>query len=364
MPEEARRILIVEDERPIRKLLRRYLEQQGFKVAEAAGGDEALVQLAASDVDLVLSDVRMPGMTGIELLSQIVRIHPGAGVVMLTGCEDVSMAVQAMKLGALDYVQKPFVLEDVGASVRKALDVRDEQRQHVRYVSDLERAVEERSVALRDTLNHLHEASESTLEALVAALDAREHETQAHSVRVSEYTLHLARAMGVHNGQLEAIRRGAMLHDIGKIGISDRILLKPGRLTEAEWSEMRRHPEIGHWILNGVESLRPASENALSHHERFDGSGYPRQLKGEEIPLGARIFAVADSLDAITSDRPYHPSRSYEQARDEIARNAGTQFDPHVVSLFLEVPAEVWAEIRRRTLETPGRQPDPMEVVI
>src|SRR6185295_13790180 len=196
MPEDARRILIVEDERPIRKLLRRYLEQQGFEVAEAAGGDEALVQLAASDVDLVLSDVRMPGMTGIELLSQIVRIHPGAGVVMLTGCEDVSMAVQAMKLGALDYVQKPFVLEDVGASVRKALDLRDEQRQHVRYVADLERAVEERSVALRDTLNPLHEASESTLEALVAALDAREHETQAHSIRVSEYTMHLARGMG------------------------------------------------------------------------------------------------------------------------------------------------------------------------
>jgi response regulator RpfG family c-di-GMP phosphodiesterase len=294
----------------------------------------------------------MPGMTGIDLLSEINRLYKDVGVVMLTGCEDVSLAVKAMKMGALDYVQKPFRLEDVDAAVRKALEAHDQKRRQSLRVLELEKAVEQRSVALRETLNNLHEASQGTLEALVAALDAREHETQAHSKRVSEYAVYLGQRLGVPDDQLEAMRCGAMLHDIGKIGISDTILLKPDRLTEIEWAEMRRHPQIGHWILNGVESLRPASEIALTHHERFDGSGYPMHLKAEEIPLGARIFAVVDSLDAITSDRPYHRGATYEEAREEIVRHSGTLFDPAVVEQFLSVPAIVWDEIRRRTLES------------
>jgi putative two-component system response regulator len=346
------RILIVEDEQAVRTLLRDFFDLRGFQAAEAAGGQEALAQLAASQFDLVLSDVRMPGMTGIDLLSEINRLYEDVGVVMLTGCEDVSLAVKAMKMGALDYVQKPFRLEDVDAAVRKALEAREQKLRQSLHVLELEKAVEQRSMALRESLNNLHEASQGTLEALVAALDAREHETQAHSKRVSEYTVHLARQMGVVNDQLEAIRCGAMLHDIGKIGISDTILLKPDRLTENEWAEMRRHPEIGHWILNGVESLRPASEIALSHHERFDGDGYPRRLKGKDIPLGARIFAVVDSLDAITSDRPYHRGSTYEEAREEIVRHSGTQFDPAVVEHFLRVPATIWDEIRQRTVES------------
>jgi HD-GYP domain-containing protein (c-di-GMP phosphodiesterase class II) len=163
--------------------------------------------------------------------------------------------------------------------------------------------------------------------------------------------VHLAEVMDVSRGAMEVMRRGAMLHDIGKIGISDTILLKPGQLTADEWVEMRRHPEIGHWILNSVESLKSASEIALTHHERYDGQGYPRSLKGEEIPLGAKIFAVADSLDAITSDRPYRQGRGYEEARWEIIRNSGTQFDPRVVDSFLLVAPEVWDHIRRDTLE-------------
>jgi len=350
MSEEIR-VLIVEDEGPVRALLHDYLQSRGFEVQGAASGEEALALLSGEHFDLVLSDLRMPGINGMDLLSEIRRRHSGVGVVMLTGCEDVSLAVSAMKAGALDYVLKPFRLENVEASVRRALEKHGENRRQACYLRDLEKTVEERSVALRDTLRSLKEASEETLEALVAALDAREHQTLAHSKRVSEYTVHLAEIMDVSSGALEGIRKGAMLHDIGKIGISDTILLKPGHLTVEEWVEMRRHPEIGHWILNSVESLKSASEIALAHHERFDGQGYPRSLKGEEIPLGARIFAVADSLDAITSDRPYREGRGYEEARREIIRNSGTQFDPRVVDSFLRVSPEVWDHIRRGTLE-------------
>ena len=214
------------------------------------------------------------------------------------------------------------------------MEKHEENRRQASYLRDLEKTVEERSVALRDTLRSLKEASEETLEALVAALDAREHQTLAHSKRVSEYTFHLAEVMDVSSGAMAAMRRGAMLHDIGKIGISDTILLKPGRLTVEEWATMRRHPEIGKRLIEGIAFLRGAVPIIYCHHEKWDGSGYPRGLKGDEIPLGARIFSLADSLDAITSHRPYRRARTWGDARAEIVRSTGTQFDPAVVDAF------------------------------
>lgn len=349
------RVLVVDDEEPIRAMLSRYLEQEGFRAAAAATGDEALELMQREFFDLVLSDIRMPGMDGIVLLGEIGRRHPETGVLMLTGCEDVSMAVAAMKAGALDYVVKPFRLEDVGGALHNALERRRERLDRAAHVKNLEEAVQRQTVEVRRLLAHLDEASESTLDALLAALDARERETKAHSKRVGEYAVHLARVLGVRGEELEVIRRGAMLHDIGKIGIPDGILLKPGQLTEAEWQEMRRHPQIGYWILSAVEPLRGAAEIVLCHHERYDGRGYPRGLQGEVIALGARIFSVVDTLDAMMSDRPYHRGASWEEARREIAANAGTQFDPAIVAAFLEVPVEVWSEIRDRTLREPER---------
>jgi putative nucleotidyltransferase with HDIG domain len=227
-----------------------------------------------------------------------------------------------------------------------------EQTQRMRL---LEETVNERTAELRRLLDNLHDASEITLEALVAALDAREHETQAHSKRVSEYTLYLAREMSVDALDLDVIRRGAMLHDIGKIGIPDSILLKPGKLTDEEWVGMQKHPQIGYWILAGIEALRPASDIVLSHHERHDGNGYPRKLSADQIPLGARIFSVADCLDVMTSDRPYRKALSYEDARSEITRFAGTQFDAEVVKYFLRVRPDVWTEIRATTSRSQKR---------
>lgn len=351
-PESMSRILIVDDEPPIRALLGEYMHQSGFDVVLAGSGSEALDALDRQQFDLLMSDVRMPGMNGLELLTEVVSRHPRVGVLMLTACEDLTLAVNAMRIGALDYILKPFRLSEIAVSVRDALSRKRNMLQQERRLQLLEDTVNERTTELRRILDRLHDASEVTLEALVSALDAREHETQAHSKRVSEYTLFLAREMGVDSHMFDIVRRGAMLHDIGKIGIPDSILLKPGKLTEGEWVEMQKHPRIGYWILEGIEPLRPASDIVLSHHERYDGAGYPRNLKGPEIPLGARIFAVMDTLDVMTSDRPYRKALSYESARVEIAQYSGTQFDPEVVRSFLRVPADVWTEIRNQTAKT------------
>jgi len=342
-------ILIVDDEAPIRALLGEFLEQTGYQVQLAGNGHEALAALDGNSFDLVMSDVRMPGMNGLELLTEVVRKHPTVGVLMLTACEDLTLAVNAMRIGALDYLLKPFRLSEIAVSVKDALDRKKNMLQQEQRLQLLEETVHERTSELRRMLERLHDASEITLEALVSALDAREHETHAHSKRVSEFTLFLAREIGVESQLFDVIRRGAMLHDIGKIGISDTILLKPDKLTGEEWVEMQKHPQIGYWILDGIEALKPASEIVLSHHERFDGDGYPRQLKGSEIPLGARIFAVMDALDVMTSDRPYRKAMSYEAARHELVTYAGTQFDPDVVRYFLQVPPQVWDEIRYNT---------------
>ena len=331
------------------------MNRLGFRATEASSGEEALDALAQGQFDLVLSDVHMPGMDGMSLLAEVRRRYPDTPVLMLTGCENISTAVDAMKSGAFDYVLKPFRLDQVEASVREALKRQSDLRERAGRMEQLEKTVREQTIQLHTLLGNLSEASEGTLEALVAALDAREHETEAHSRRVAEYTVYLARGMNLAGEVVETIRRGAMLHDIGKIGISDNILLKPAPLTDREWREMQRHPQIGYWILNAVETLRPAAEIVLSHHERFDGSGYPRRLCGEEIPLGARIFSVVDSCDAITSDRPYQRVQPYETAREEIALNSGVQFDPLVVTAFLRVPPGVWSAIRNRTLAEGSR---------
>jgi response regulator RpfG family c-di-GMP phosphodiesterase len=339
-------ILIVDDEAPIRVLLDECLKHQGYKTHQAPNASAALKALLNHHYDLVLSDVRMPGMTGLELLEAISQKHDSVGVLLLTACEDVSMAVQAMKLGALDYVLKPFGIEDISNAVRKALDRHHEEEDRKHYVMQLEEVVKEQTLELRRRFERLQDASEATLESLVVALDAREHETQAHSKRVSDYTLHLARIMGVDSSLLPDIGRGAMLHDVGKIGVSDNILLKPAKLTETEWVEMRKHPQIGFWILDGIQGLKAASEIVLAHQEKFDGSGYPKQLKGEAIPLGARIFSVIDCYDAMTSDRPYRKATTHENSRDEIVRCSGTQFDPVVVKYFLGISSSDWAAIR------------------
>jgi response regulator RpfG family c-di-GMP phosphodiesterase len=345
----------VDDEPAIRDILREGLTDSGYVCTLASNGHEALERLKDFEYSLVLSDIDMPKMDGVQLLQAVKDRNPDIEVVMITGVVDVEMALRAIRLGANDYLTKPFNLEEVRFTIEKALEKRRLILENRQYQRNLEEKVAERTAQLvlkhreiQGLFEKLQTSYETTLEALAAALDTRDTETQGHSVRVSEYTVVIAGRMGVKEPELTDIRRGALLHDVGKIGIPDAVLRKPGKLTVEEWAEMKKHPEIGHRILSGINFLEKSLPLVISHQERFDGSGYPHGLREEAIPLGARIFAVVDTLDAMTSDRPYRKALSYEVARAEIVRNSGIQFDPRVVEVFLTISPEEWKAIHRR----------------
>jgi putative nucleotidyltransferase with HDIG domain len=341
-------ILVVDDDRAVREVLSAVLKEEGYPVRQAAGADAALEMLRGDDLPLVLCDVKMPEHDGLWLLDNVLQRHPHAAVVMLTGFGDTESAVDCLKRGAADYLLKPPRVTDLVRAVERAWSKSKLTSARARYHQGLARRVRERTAELTTALAGVAKAYSSTLDALVHALDAREHETSDHSQRVVRYTLAMADRMGMVHPQIEDVARGALLHDIGKIGVPDSILLKPGPLTHAEWVEMRRHPEVGYRILEAIGFLRPAAEIVLAHQERWDGGGYPRRLRGEAIPLGARIFAIADTLDAMTSDRPYRKAATFQQARQEIARCAGTQFDPRCVEAFVRIPDEELEALRQQ----------------
>jgi len=356
MPEPIH-ILIVDDDQAIRDLLSEGLSGSGYSCDTARNGAEGLHRLRSTSFEVVVSDIDMPEMDGVQLLQEIKRIHPDTEIIMLTGVVDVETAIQSMRLGAHDYLTKPFNLAEMRITVERALEKRRLIRENREYQRNLEARVEERTAELsrksrevEDLFNRLRSSYQTTLETLATALDTRDTETLGHSLRVASYTVAVARRMGVVDPELTDIYRGALLHDVGKIGIPDAILRKPGKLTPEEWVEMRKHPEIGYRILQGINFLEAARDIVLSHQETYDGSGYPRGLKGKDIPLGARVFAVVDTLDAMTSDRPYRKALPYDAARNEILRFSGTQFDPDVVRVFLEIPDDEWAEIQSRVM--------------
>lgn len=346
-PQKRERILIVDDEPSIRDVLTRVVFGEGFKSDTAQDAQEAMQKLAETEYEMVLTDIRMPGLDGLQLLQHVATHYPEVAVIMITGVADLKSAVHALSNGAYDYVTKPFDVLELKSKIHKALERRQLVFENRQYQLHLERTVEEQTAELRNALGRIRSAYSHTLEALINALDARERETQRHSKRVSEYTLLMAEQMGIPSSQLLDIERGALLHDIGKIGISDNILLKPAKLTEDEWVEIRKHPAIGYQILKGINFLEEAARMVLQHQERFDGTGYPQRLAGKEILLGARIFAVIDTFDAMTSDRPYRKAMSYQTAREEIIRCSGAQFDPQMVECFLCIPEQIWFETRQ-----------------
>src|SRR5512140_1082433 len=321
-------VLVVDDDRAVREVLSAVLREEGYGVRQADSAEAALQLLRGDDLPLLLCDLKMPEHDGTWLLDQVLQRHPHAAVVMLTGFGDTESAVECLKRGAADYLLKPPRVTELVRAVERASSRSKLLSARERYHQGLARRVRERTAELTTALQGIAQAYSSTLNALVHALDAREHETSDHSQRVVRYTLAIAQHMEIPDADQEDIGRGALLHDIGKIGVPDSILLKRGPLTPAEWVEMRKHPEVGYRILQSIEFLRPAAEIVLAHQERWDGGGYPRKLAREEIPLGARIFMIADTLDAMTSDRPYRKAATFAQARAEIARCAGTQFDP------------------------------------
>jgi response regulator RpfG family c-di-GMP phosphodiesterase len=287
----------------------------------------------------------------VEFLKQARALDPDAAFLVLTGMGDIQTAVESLKFGAYDFILKPVNMEELLNAAERALEHRTLVMERREYQSLLERRVAEATRDLETTLGALEETYRSTLEALGSAIDTRDLGTHAHSRRVRGYSLTIARAYGVAGIDLRDLEHGVLLHDIGKIGIPDAILLKPGPLTPAEWKIMRTHPEIGRQLVEQIPFLRGAVPIVYHHHERWDGTGYPLGLKGEKIPLGARIFAVADAFDAMTFDRPYSRAISLDAARREIERSSGSHFDPRVVETFLKLPLETFETIRRQSVE-------------
>lgn len=328
-----RRVLIVDDDALVRETLRFVLEDGGYQVYAASSGAEALRVLEQKPVDIVLSDIFMPGMNGFDLLRQIRERAPDTPVILITGYGNIEMAREALKQGASDFITKPYNIHEIPIMI--------------------ERNVTRHSLLTTQTRQYedaVQKSYQATLDALLAALDTRDTETEGHSERVAAYTMAMANRLKLSPTELADIERGALLHDIGKIGVPDSILYKPEPLTPQEWEIMKQHPAIGYRMCMKVDALRPAAPIVLHHHERWDGQGYPYGLAGEAIPLGARIFAIADTLDAMTSDRPYRKAMSFAEAREEIIRCAGTQFDPDMVKLFLEIPEEELRLIREISL--------------
>ena len=343
---EAEKILVVDDEEAIREVVSTLLEAQGYRCTVVSNGRMALEQIQADSLDLVLSDIVMPEMDGLKLLERVRAHDKDVPVIMVTAMHDISIALQAIRAGAYDYILKPFEKDQLYLSVRRALEHRRLVLENRTYQRDLERLVAERTGQLSLALRELEQSYDYTLEALGGALDAKDAETEGHCQRVTAFTITIAKAMNIDKAMLRPIARGAFLHDIGKMGIPDNILRKPGPLTEEERTIMRRHCEIGFAVLERIPFLHEAAEIVLTHQECYDGSGYPRGLKGLEIPMGSRIFAVADALDAIISDRPYRKAQPISAARIEINRFAGTQFDPQVVQIFDSLPEKLWQELR------------------
>jgi len=342
------RILVVDDEETIREIVSSMLGGAHFQTCQAASGTEALAILeSGNEFDLVLSDLMMAEMDGIALLERAKERYPDVPIVMVTAVHDIQVALQALRNGAYDYLLKPFERDQLLATVRRALEHRRLKRENDAYRTKLEELVAARTQQWKTALSDLEVSYDMTLEALGDALDLKDAETQHHCKRVTAFTIAIARQMGLSKDEIRVIARGAFLHDIGKMAVPDHILHKPGKLTEDEMAIMREHCYLGYKILSRIPFLAEAAEIVYAHQERYDGLGYPRGLKGEEIPLGARIFAIADTLDAMRSKRDYRDAQSIEAARNEIELWSGRQFDPQIAKVFLEMPDNIWEDLRK-----------------
>jgi response regulator RpfG family c-di-GMP phosphodiesterase len=348
---QAREILIVDDDHQVREVLHQIFLSAGYSCRLAQNGADGVKVFEESRPALIVTDLKMPVMDGVGLLQNVRALDGDVAVIVLTGAPDIKTAIESLKLGAYDFIMKPVNVDELLIAAERALERRDLLIERRQYQALLERRVEEATRDLASAYAQLQETYRSTLEALGSALDSRDVGTEAHSRRVHGYALATAREYGMAEKDLPDLAHGVLLHDIGKIGIPDAILLKPGKLTAEEWSVMRRHPEIGKRLIENVPFLRGAIPVVYCHHEKYDGSGYPQGLRGEDIPLGARIFAVVDAFDAMTFDRPYSKAISFEAAKSEIKRCISTHFDPVVVEAFLRVPEDLLSEIRRKSVE-------------
>jgi putative nucleotidyltransferase with HDIG domain len=342
-----KKILIIDDDPAFSGTIFSLLDRMAYEPTRTHNPSQAIDLLEQrSDFDVVLLEIQTTGSDGMALLDVLRTEYPHTPVIVLTVVNDIHLVTEAFRRGAINYLLKPSEPHQLIHAIEHAAEQGRMRKHEADYRRNLEELVAVRTGRLQETMQDLERSYDTTLEAMGDALDLRDAETEGHSKRVTAYTIALARAVGYDLDDLRTLARGAFLHDIGKIATPDRILLKPGKLDPQEMAIMREHCVQGYRIVRKIPFLREASEIVYAHQERFDGEGYPRRLRAEEIPLGARIFAIADTLDAITSDRPYRSGATVQAATAEIARCTGTQFDPAIVDVFLSLPSDLWNDLR------------------
>jgi len=324
------KILVVDDESNIRQILKRRLSEIGYDTDTAEDGYVALKKVYEDGADLVIADIKMPRMNGIELIKQLKIIHPDIPVIALSGLHDVSTVRVAMKEGAYDYLFKPFDLSDAELSIKRALEKRRLYLDNIDYQKNLEKKVNEQTGKIRNLYL-------KAIQSLAIALEEKDYYTHGHSFRVSKISEAIGKEIGFDVEGLRILRLGGLLHDIGKIGIPESILNKPGKLTEKEYEIVKTHPAEGERILKPIIDEEGILHIVRHHHEMLDGSGYPDGLKGDDIPLVARIAAVADVFDALTSKRPYRKALKKEEVIGYMAEKTGKYFDPNVMNAFIKV---------------------------
>ncbi len=323
-------ILVVDDEAVIRRLLCQKMISLGYNCLEANGSQQAMDKMNERPADLVILDIMMPGGSGMELLPEIKKAYPDTIVIMATAAGDAETAIKCVRMGAYDYFTKPYNLDEVALSIARALNTRRLELEVLDYQNNLEEKVKVQAHKIRNSFMN-------AVTALALALDAKDGYTSGHSGRVSEISVVIAKELGMQDGSIENIRLAGLIHDIGKIGVKEEVLNKPGLLTPQESEHIKTHPAIGERILKPIVEEQEILDMVRLHHERIDGRGYPDGLSGGQIPPGAAIMALADAYDAMTSDRPYRKSLGHKIAMEEIKKGSGTQFSPDAVEAFLRV---------------------------
>jgi putative nucleotidyltransferase with HDIG domain len=351
----ADRILVADDEPPIREVVSSMLSAANYTCQECSSGADALQMLKSQGpFQLVLYDLTMKDLDGITFLDHSKQAYPEMPLVVVASISDISIALAAIRDGAYDYLLKPFEREQLLKTVSRALENHRLRVENRTYQTNLESLVRARTDQLQTSMRNLERSYDITLDALSDAMGVKDQDTVGHARRVTAFSIAIAKAMRLPQEKIPTIARAAFLHDIGKIAIPDAILRKPGNLTLEETATMQQHCDKGFQIVKKIPFLVDACDIIYSHHERYDGTGYPRGLRSQDIPLGARIVAVANALDSITSDLPYRPAQSFTTARNEIKLWSGRQFDPEIVQVFLDMPQKLWEDLRRDV----GKKPE------
>lgn len=347
--EDEKTLLIIDQNSDKRGLLANFFSAR-YSCDEAENMTSALKKIQEKEFAVILMSFTMPNFNGLELIPYLQSVSPRTIPIFISDNEAQGNTVRAFRAGAFEVIQKPFTLKSVEAAVEKAFGQFERKWLKDRYQHHLEELVAERTTELDQALEAVENSYRMTLKALVQALETRDFETHGHSERVVTFSLRLGFELGLDKDALRDLELGALLHDIGKIGVPDAVLRKPAKLNEEEWNKMKLHPIHGQRILRNIKFLEGAARIVAQHHEKWDGSGYPVGLRGEDIDIGARIFAVVDAFDAMVSDRVYRKGCPYEDALAELERCAGTQFDPLVVEAFKHIPREDWEILRERSL--------------